>query len=128
MYTTFLLNRHSRDKAKRLIDAAPSGFVSVVREPRRSTSQNARMWAMLSDVAQQAVHNGSKYSPEAWKTLFMHAMGQEVSFMTGLSGEPFPVGFRSSRLSVPQMVELQDFIECWCANNGVTPILPEHAE
>ena len=33
--------------------------------------------------------------------------------------EPFPSGFRSSRLSVSQMRELIDFIDAWGSQNGV---------
>ena len=50
----------------------------------------------------------------------MHAMGHEVAFMTGLSGEPFPIGFSTSKLSRAQMAELITFIEAWGAENGVS--------
>jgi hypothetical protein len=50
----------------------------------------------------------------------MHACGHESHFMPGLNGEPFPAGFRSSKMNKEQMGELMDFIEYWGANNAVT--------
>ena len=94
---------------------------TVVRfyKPGRTIPQNDRMWAMLTEVATQAHHNGQKYTPDQWKQLFMHACGHEVHFMAGLSGEPFPAGFRSSKLDKEQMGELMDFMEAWGAEKGI---------
>lgn len=48
---------------------------------------------------------------ELWKCVFMHACGHEVQFLHGLDGLPFPVGFRSSRMSKGQMADLITFIQ-----------------
>ncbi len=80
----------------------------TIRPERRSEDQNAKMWAMLSDVS-QAMPEGRRHTPEVWKQLFMHACGWSSQFEMGLNGEPFPTGFRSSRLTKAQMSEL---IEC----------------
>lgn len=109
----------ARKRAQIWCANAPEGTVVQFRKPGRTISQNDRMWAMLTDVSRQATHNGKRYTPDQWKCLFMHACGHEVHFMAGLNGEPFPAGFRSSKLSKEQMIELQDFIEWWCAENGV---------
>ncbi|MGR1580705.1 recombination protein NinB [Thalassobius sp. S69A] len=37
----------------------------------------------------------------------------------GLNGEPFPVGFRSSAMTVSQMSDLIEFISAWAAQHGV---------
>lgn len=76
------------------------------------------MWALLADVA-QAQPRGRQHTPETWKALFMHACGHETRFEMGLNSEPFPMGFRSSKLTKEQMGELMDFIEAWGAQNGV---------
>ena len=113
-----LIDRARREQAKRYIDAAPDGYVVTVKEQRRSTEQSDRMWAMLGDIA-DAKPGGREHTPEVYKALFMHAMGFEQRFLHGLNGEPFPAGFRSSRLTVRQMRDLMDFMEAWCAENGV---------
>lgn len=118
-HTVILDSRYRREQAHKLIDAAPVGAVMTVAPPKRTTDQNARFWAMLSDVS-RAMPGGRKHTPEVWKALFLHAMGHASRFEMGLNGEPFPVGFRSSRLSKAQMGELMEFIAAWGAENGVT--------
>lgn len=117
--TVILDSRYRRELAHRLIDAAPVGAVMTVAPPKRTVPQNARFYAMLTDVS-KAKPGGRNLTPDVWKAVFMNACGFAVQFETGLSGEPFPVGFRSSRLSKRQMGELMDFIEAWGAENGVT--------
>lgn len=117
--TLILDSKANRARAVEWVMMAPLQTVVTFRRPGRTIPQNDRMWAMLTDIARQAEHNGRRYSPDDWKCLFLHALGHEARFMAGLSGEPFPVGFRSSKLSKEQMGELMDFMEAWAAENGV---------
>lgn len=110
--TVILAAAEQRRLAHHLIDAAPVDAVVTVREPGRNLDQNARLWAMISDVS-RAMPEGRRHTPETWKALFMHACGHAVHFEMGLSGEPFPVGFRSSRLTKRQMAELITFVRAW---------------
>jgi len=107
-----------RALAHKLVDCAPPDAVVNVREATRNKDQNARFWAMLSDVS-RAKPDGRKHTPEVWKALFMNALGYETRFEMGLNGEPFPVGFRSSRLSVRQMADLITFISEYGDRHGV---------
>jgi hypothetical protein len=110
MYSFTLHTPYSRERARRIVDAAPDGFVFTVKEPTRTLDQNAKLWAMLSDVA-MSKPEGRCLTPEDWKCLFMHACGHETMFQLGLDGRPFPVGFRSSRLSKGQMAQLITFVQ-----------------
>lgn len=116
--TVILCGDVQRQNAKRLIDRAPVGAVVNVREAARSLDQNAKLWAMLSDVS-RAKPDGRRHTTEVWKCLFMQACGHEVQFLMGLDGNPFPSGFKSSRLSKDQMCELIDFIDAWGSERGV---------
>lgn len=116
--TVILRGDVQRQFAKRLIDAAPVDAVVNVKEAKRSVDQNAKMWAMLSDVS-RAKPEGRTHTTEVWKCLFMQACGHEVQFLMGLDGNPFPSGFKSSRMSVRQMCELIDFIDAWGSERGV---------
>jgi hypothetical protein len=116
--TVILAGQSQRDLAKRLIDRAPPYAVVNMREASRTTDQNAKMWAMLSDIS-RAKPQGRQHTAEMWKALFMHACGHAVQFETSLDGQPFPVGFRSSRLSKRQMVDLIDFIGSYGAQHGI---------
>lgn len=114
--------------AMRLLDLAPEKAVVAVSPPKRTIPQNARLWAMISDVS-RAKPEGRRHTPEVWKALFMHACGHEVQFEQGLDdmGSPFPVGFRSSRLNKKQMADLITFIRAYGDRHGVVWTEPEEA-
>jgi hypothetical protein len=116
--TIRLTNDTARYRAHRLIDAAPHGAVLNIRPANRTTDQNARFWAMLSDVS-RSKPGGRTMTPERWKAAFMQSFGHAVQFETDLEGRPFPIGHSSSRLSKSEMGELMDFIEAWGTENGV---------
>lgn len=117
--TVVLYGPSQRLSAKNLIDRAPFNAVVTIREQTRSTDQNAKMWAMLSDIS-RAKPGGRCHTPEVWKCLFMHACGHAVQFELGLNGQPFPTGFKSSRLSKSQMSDLIEFIYGFGAENGIS--------
>lgn len=117
--TVILLGPSQRAFAKRLIDAAPMNAVVNIREATRSPDQNAKMWCMLSDIS-RAKPEGRQWTPEVWKCAFMHSLGHQVRFCEGLDGSgPFPIGFRSSRLSVRQMADLITVIQEYGDRHGV---------
>ena len=119
--TTHLIvlgTRDQRDRAKRYIDQAPPGVLMKLSSTSRTLAQNDKLWVLLSEVSRQKPR-GLRYTPEQWKCLFMHALSYEILYMEGLNGEPFPAGFRSSRLSKAQMSDLIEFIYKWGAENGV---------
>lgn len=117
--TVVLGSPRSRGVALDLIRKAPWNAVVTIKPERRSTEQNSKLWAMISDVS-RAKPEGRVHTAEVWKALFMSACGHEVQFEQGLEGgSPFPVGFRSSRLSKTQMSELIEFIAAYGARHGV---------
>lgn len=117
-HTVVLNSPMARERAKLLIERAPAGFVAKVEEPKRTLDQNARLWAMLSDVS-VAMPEGRRHTPEDWKAIFMNACGWEVQFIAGLDGRPFPTGFRSSRMTKRQMGDLIDFIQSYGDQHGI---------
>ena len=116
--TIRLIGWRQRAFAHQMIDAAPDDAVVNIRKATRSTDQNNKMWAMISDVS-RAKPQGREHTSEVWKALFMKACGHAVQFTEGLDGEPFPVGFRSSRLTKAQMSDLFECIYEYGARNGV---------
>lgn len=116
--TVILRGDSQRMLAKALIDKAPVDAVVTVKEATRNLDQNARLWAMLSDIS-RAKPEGRRHTPELWKAIFMSACGHEVQFLNGLDGLPFPAGFRSSRLTVRQMADLISFVAAYGDQQGV---------
>lgn len=118
-YKIVLRNAFEKKRAKTVIEQAPEGSVFSLIASGRTLSQNAKMWAMLTDIA-LAKPEGRAMSPEAWKAAFMSALGYEIIWQPGIDNSPpFPAGFRSSRLSKEQMSELIEFILSYGARHGV---------
>ena len=117
--TVRLVGRSQRDLAIALIERAPADAVVTIREATRNTDQNAKLWAMLSDIS-RAKPEGRAWVPETWKAAFMHSLGHQVQFCEGLDGSgPFPLGFRSSRLSKRQFADLITVVQEYGDRHGV---------
>ena len=116
--TVRLVGPSQRQFAKQMIDSAPVGAVVNIREATRSLDQNAMMWALLSDIS-RAKPQGRCHTTEIWKCLFMASCGHQVQFVLGLDGNPFPVGFSTSRMTKAQMADLITFILQWGDEQGV---------
>ena len=117
--TVILRGPSQKQFAKGLIDKAPIDAIVQVRLANRSTLQNSRMWAMLSDVSRSRPE-GRNWTPETWKAAFMHLLGHHVRFCEGLDNSgPFPLGFSSSKLTVAQMADLITCIQAYGDEHGV---------
>ena len=118
-HTVRLTGPAQREYAKRLIDAAPDYAVVTVKAGDRSLAQNAKMWAMLTEVS-RAKPEGRNWTPETWKCAFMHSLGHQVQFAEGLDNSgPFPLGFRTSKLNKAQMADLITVIQEYGDRHGV---------
>lgn len=112
----------ARSKAAGWIARAPGGTRVEFKNSKRTLPQNDRMWAMLTDVSQQAKHCGTKFTPEIWKLLFMAGCFDDaVQMVPTLDGKSLlAVGRSSADLSVDEMTELIEFMFAYGAENGVT--------
>jgi len=118
---TTLRTDDDRAKASLWIAKAPVGTRVEFKAPRRSIPQNDRLWAHLTDIANQAHWHGKKYSPNRWKMLFLDALKDEFEVVPNLAGTGIvDIGRSSSDLSKEEMSGLLAIIEAWCAQNGVT--------
>lgn len=121
-HTVILATQAQRDLAHKMIDRAPPGYVVKIVEPKRTTDQSAKMWAMLTDISRaKPVINGEiqRFTPEEWKSRIMHACGWEQQFLPGLDGRPFPSGFKSSQMSKSQMSSMIEWMYAWGDERGV---------
>ena len=117
-HTVILTGDKQRDFAHKLVAQAPLGYVVKVQPQRRTNEQNDLMWALLTELS-KAKPNGREHTPEVWKLLVMHACGHACQFETGLNGQPFPSGFRSSQLTKAEMSDLIEWIYQYAAEAGV---------
>lgn len=84
----------------------------------RSSAQNRRMWAMLTDIANQVDWYGKKMTAECWKHVFTAVLHHQES-VPGINGGFVVLGKSTSSMTKADMAELQDLIEAFGAERGV---------
>lgn len=117
-YLLVVTDDASRRRAISWCERAPDGFTLEVKEPTRTLPQNARMWAMLTDVSEQLEWHGQTYTPDEWKDYFMHAL-RRAKWMPAEWGGMAPVGMQTSKLTVKEHGELMEVIAEFGARHGV---------
>lgn len=116
--TFFLVHSTARNGAIDCVKQAPDGYCVEVKPKTRTLEQNARMWAMLGDVARQVEWYGKKLSAENWKDIFSAALKkQEV--LPGIDGGFVVMGQSTSKMTIKEMTELQELMGAFCADKGV---------
>ena len=105
--------------AHSLIDAAPVGYVMKLAAETRRDAQNRKLWPMLTDLQRQ-VPGMATFALDDIKHRFLNALGVEMRFLPTLEGEGmFPVGMRSSTLTVAQFSGLIELIYAFGAQHNV---------
>ena len=114
-----LVHDTARRNALEAIKSAPVGFEVLVKEPTRSCSQNARMWACLTDISEQVVWHGRKLDPESWKAVFTAGL-RKLDVVPNLDGTGFvALGMSTSRMSKSEMAELMTLMDAFGDERGV---------
>ena len=100
--------------------AAAGGYCVEFKKATRTTAQNSRFWAMLSDIAKQTDWHGSRLAPEDWKLLFLQALTSELRLVPNMAGDGFvPLGRSSSKLSKGEMSDLIELMFKFGAERGI---------
>ena len=114
-----LVGQSQRDFAKQMIDAAPAGYIVKFAAETRRDAQNRKLWPMIADIQRQ-VPQMAAYSAEDIKLRFLNALGTELRFLPALEGQGmFPVGMRSSTLTIEQFGGLLELIYAFGAKHNV---------
>lgn len=117
-----LITKADRQQAANWCLNAPDGTQVEFREKRRTDDQNRLMWVELTTLTRKRpFHNGVKMSPDTYKCMFMQALGHETRFIPTMDGDGvFPLGMRSSRLTIPEMSDLIELLHAFAAREGVS--------
>lgn len=114
-----LVHDLARQNAHKAIDAAPDGYMAEIREPTRNLEQNALMWALLTDVANQVEWHGIKLSPEEYKDLLSAGL-VKAKVVPNVEGTGFVIlGQRTSRMTKREFSDLIELIRAFGAEHGV---------
>ena len=102
------------------VTKAPAGTRLEFKAPKRTLPQNARMWAMLTDIAGQVEWHGLKLSADDWKLIFLDGLKTELRLVPNINGTGFiNLGRSSSDLTVAEMADLITLVHAFGANHGV---------
>ena len=133
--TILLVGEMQRETAQQVLNNVPldpaKPIEVVIREQQRSRKldQNALMWVVLADIAEQAYVNGRCYSAEVWHEFFKREFLPE-SYTNGITLEGYkkwdytPDGRRvlvgsTTKLTTTGFAEYLQQIEAYAANLGV---------
>ena len=110
-YLVTIRSTADRERVQRLVEAAPFESRVEIKAAKRTIPQNDRMWAMLTDIAQQLPWHGQRLRPDDWKLLFLDALNRDARLLPNLDGTGFvDMGTRSSDLSKDEMSDLIELI------------------
>lgn len=113
--------KSDRLKAHRLIDEAPVNARVEIKAPKRTVPQNDKLWACLTDVAEQVPWHGVQLTPNDWKLIFLDGLKREMRLVPNLDGTGFVAlsGRSSSDLSKGEMSDLIELIYAFGAAREV---------
>jgi hypothetical protein len=92
-------------------------------ERLRSIDQNAKMWAMLSDIANQVpwAVNGRLVTmpPGDWKDVLTASFKREQRIAAGIDGGFVMLGQRTSKMTLSDMSDLIELMTAFGSERGV---------
>lgn len=114
-----LTGEAAKKAACREILAAPEGYIVTIAEKTRNLEQNAKMWAMLQDIAKQCNWHGMKLKEEEWKDLLSAGLVQS-KVVPNMEGNGFVIlGQRTSKMTKSQFAALIELLYAFGAERGV---------
>jgi len=107
-------------------DLAVGHAVELIVRPvksRRSIIANAKMWAMLADIARQVEWpvNGvmTRLDAEDWKALITAAAKNEIRMAQGINGGVVMLGVSTRKMTVEEMSNVIEQLYAFGAERGV---------
>lgn len=117
-----LTTREKRQGVARIVAELPKFSRVEIKGPKRTLPQNDKMWAMLTEFAEQAEWAGKKRTTLEWKDLLTGAVkvaGGGVEAVPGLEGGIMLLGLHTSDMSLAEMADLITYMEAKGAELGV---------
>jgi hypothetical protein len=111
-----------RSRAMAFLANAPAdAYVSFARQ-KRTGPQNAKLHAMITDVAGQVEWAGAKRDVEAWKDIFTAALRSArhgLDVVPGINGGFVLLGMHTSAMTKAEVADLIELISAFGAERGV---------
>lgn len=122
-----LYNDAIRAKAIKWIAGLPKDTRVEFKEPKRTLPQNDKLWALLTEVAQQVTWYGQKLSPDDWKDMFTASL-RKARVVPGIDPGSFVLlGLHTSDMGKEELSMLLELIYAFGAEQGVVFHEPEES-
>ena len=120
MPTVRLIGPSQRAYAAKLIADAPDGYVMKLAKETRSDRQNNALHGWIDILRKALPDTFGQFTVEDCKLRLMNSLRTEMRFLPALDGQGlFPVGQRTSILTVEQFSALQTIVIEYAARNGI---------
>lgn len=96
----------------------------AISDDDRTTEQNAKLHAMLTDISRQVEHAGKKWNVLIWKRLctaaWLREIGESATMIPALDGNGFDVIYeKTSKLGIKKCASLIEWIQAFGAEHQV---------
>ena len=113
-----LVHDTARQMAVRAVTRAPAWYVVEVKPKTRTLDQNAKLWALLTDLSEQVNWHGQKLTPDEWK-IVMTASIRRQRVLPGIDGGFVAIGESTSKMTVKEFSDLVELIHAFGAQHEV---------
>lgn len=108
-----------REKAASWARKAPDGTRIQFKRTKRSLGQNDKLWACLTDVAEQVEWYGQKLSTHDWKNMFTASL-RKARVVPGIdAGTSVVLGLQTSDMDRDEISNLLELIMAFGSERGV---------
>lgn len=119
-----LAHELARRNTMQAVLEAPTGYVVEIKPPNRSLEQNAKLHALIGDIAKEVIWANKEQSVETWKRLltaaWLRARGEPVEMLPSIDGHGVDIVFRpTSKLTVEEMSEFIEYVQAWAVEQGI---------
>lgn len=129
MSESLTIELHNRQQAHQIIKdrlfpylganlQAERRLVLTVKPSTRSLEQNARMWAMLTEISEQVEWYGHRLTSEEFKHVFTAALSRQ-KVVPGIDGGFVVLGKSTSSMTKSEMSELMELMSAFASERGV---------
>ena len=106
----------AREMTEKALKAGPVQW--SLSRPRRSLSQNALLWPLLTDISKQVEWYGQHMSPEDWKHMLTASLTRQRA-VPGIDGGFVVLGLSTSKMSKELFSQLIELIYAFGAERGI---------
>jgi len=119
-----LVHDTARVRAMQAVRSAPAGFLVEIKEPTRSSDQNAKFHAICADLERSGLPwAGKPRDAAAWKVLLVSghsiATGQQGEVIPGLESEFVSIRESTASMSKTRGSSLIEYAQEFCARNDI---------